>query len=149
MSSLADLPGVSRIFLYALLVAISLITVIVLAAQIGCVRGRPFENPDGTRDDWREQRIFYGIAWADILVACPLSFTGVVLLFLAPQWGFYLLGMVSFWFVWANMMTTLTSLRFEKPRITVQWLVVFPLGSVIGLAFLVWTVLHFRLVFGP
>jgi hypothetical protein len=149
MSSLADLPGVSRIFLYILLVAISLITVIVLIAQIGCVSGRPFENPDGTKDDWREQRVFYGIAWADILVACPLSFAGVVLVFLAPQWGFFIMGMVGFWFVWANVMKTLTSLRFEKPRITLRWFVVFPMGTMIGLAFLVWIVLHFRLVFGP
>ena len=72
-----------------------------------------------------------------------------MLVFLAPRWGFFLLGMVSFWFLWANVMTTLTSLRFEKPRITLQWLVVFPLGAVVGVSFLAWTVAHFELVFGP
>ena len=149
MSILADLPGISRVLLFVLLTLISLITVIVLTAQIGCVRGKPFQNPDGTKDDWREQRLFYGIAWADILVACPLSFAGVVLIFLAPRWGFFLMGMVSFWFVWANVMTTVTSIRFEKPRITLQWIVVFPLGTLIGLAFLLWIFVHFDLVFGP
>lgn len=148
MISLAGLPGTSRIVLYVLLAVVSLVTVIVLLAQIGCVREKPFENPDGTRDDWREQKVFYGIAWADILVACPLSFAGVALVFLAPQWGFFVMGMVSFWFVWANVMTTVTSLRFENPRITLRWFVVFPMGAVIGLAFLAWIFLHFRFVFG-
>lgn len=149
MNSLADLPGISRIILYVLLVLVSLVTVIVLFAQIGCVREKPFENPDGTRDDWREQELFFGIAWADIIVACPLSFAGVALVFLAPRWGFFLMGMVSFWFVWANVVTTVTSLRFAKPRITLQWFVVFPMGTLIGLSLLVWVFLHFRLVFGP
>ena len=149
MTSLTDLSGVSRIFLYVLLAVTGLVTVIVLSAQIGCLRGKPFENPDGTTDDWREQKIFYGIAWADILVACPLSFAGVVLVFLVPRLGFFLMGMVSFWFVWANVMTTAASLRFEKPRLTLQWFVVFPMGTVIGLAFLFWIGLHFRTVFGP
>ena len=149
MSSLADLPQSSRTFLYILLALVSLITVIVFFAQVGCVRGKPFENPDGTKDDWREQKIFYGIAWADLLVACPLSATGVVLVFLAPRVGFFLMGMVSFWFVWANVMTTVTSLRFENPRITIQWVTVFPMGSLIGLALLSWIVLHFRMIFGP
>jgi len=58
------------------------------------------------------------------------------------------MGMVSFWFAWANLMTTITSLRFEQPKITLQWLIVFPLGSVIGLAFIVWTLFNFKLIFG-
>ena len=149
MGVLSDLPGISRVLLFLLLVVIFLITVIVLFAQIGCVRGKPFENPDGTKDDWREQRLYYGIAWADILVACPLSFAGVVLVFAVPRLGFFLMGMVSFWFVWANVMTTVTSLRFERPRITFQWIVVFPSGTLIGLAFLGWIFVHFDIVFGP
>ncbi len=148
MSVLSDLPGLSRLFLYVLLSIISLFTVIVLVAQIGCLTGRPFENPDGTRDDWREQRLFYGIAWADIVIACPLSFSSVVLVFLDPQWGFFLLGMVSFWFVWANVMTTVTSLKFEGPKITLRWIIVFPLGGLIGLSALAWIFIHFDLIFG-
>ncbi len=148
MSGMSDLPGVSRILLLCLLTLISAITLIVLHAQIGCLRGRPFENPDGTKDDWREQRLFYGIAWADVLVACPLSFSSVPLVLLAPRWGYFLLGMVGFWFVWANVMTTITSLRFEKPRITLQWIIVFPFGAFVGLAALAWIFIHFDLVFG-
>jgi hypothetical protein len=148
VSAIGDLPGVSRGFLYILLTLISLITLIVLFAQVGCLKGRPFENPDGTKDDWREQRLFYGIAWADILVACPLSIASVALVFLAPRWGFFLLGMVAFWFVWANVVTTLTSLRFERPKITAQWIIVFPFGAIIGLATLAWLIVHFDLIFG-
>lgn len=149
MSVIAELPGISRILLYILLTLIALITAIVFAAQLGCVRGKPFENPDGTKDDWKEQKLFYGIAWADILVACPVSFSGLILVFLNPRPGFFLMGMVSFWFVWANVMTTITSLRFESPRITPQWFVVFPMGTLVGLGFLIWTFVHFRVVFGP
>jgi hypothetical protein len=145
---LSDLSDLSRVFLYILLTIISLFTVIVLVAQIGCLTGRPFVNPDGTKDDWREQRLFYGVAWADILIACPLSFLSVVLVFLDHQRGFFLLGMVSFWFIWANVMTTATSLRFEAPKITFRWLVVFPLGALIGLGALAWIFIHFDLIFG-
>jgi hypothetical protein len=53
MSILAELSLFSRITLYSLLALFGLITCIVYWAQIGCVRGRPFENPDGTKDDWR------------------------------------------------------------------------------------------------
>lgn len=148
MSFPANLPFASRIILYGLLTVIAVFTFLVLWAQVGCIRGKPFENPDGTKDDWREQKIFYGIAWADILVACPTSFAALVLIFAAPRWGFYLMGLVSFWFLWANVMTTVTSLRFEKPRITFQWIVVFPLGAVVGLAFILWTLVHFDAVFG-
>ena len=138
----------SRLTLYVILAAIALVTAVVFWAQLGCIRGRPFENPDGTRDDWRKQKVFFGIAWADLVVACPMSFAALVLIFTAPRWGFYLMGMVSFWFLWANVMTTVTSLRFEKPRVTLQWVVVFPLGVVIGLAYIVWSLAHFGTLFG-
>ena len=58
------------------------------------------------------------------------------------------MGLVSFWFLWANVMTSVTSLRFEKPRVTLQWVVVFPLGAVIGLAYIAWTLAHFGTLFG-
>lgn len=149
MSLLPLLSTASRVSLMVCLVLMGLITLVVFYAQLGCLRGRPFENPDGTKDDWREQPIFYGIAWADLLVACPLSFAGIVLVFLAPRLGFFLMGMVSFWFVWANVMTTVTSLRFEKPRLTLQWFVVFPFGTLVGLASLAWILMHFELIMGP
>jgi hypothetical protein len=148
MSVLARLPVDSRIILYVLLSAIAVFTLIILWAQIGIIRGKPFENPDGTRDDWREQKIFYGIAWADILVACPITLAALVMIFAIPLWGFYAMGLASFWFLWANVMTTVTSLRFEKPRITLQWIVAFPLGSVVGLAFVLWMVVNFNTIYG-
>jgi len=138
----------SRILLYILLAAVALFTPLVIWAQLGCIRGRFFHNPDGTKDDWREQKIFYGIAWADLVLACPTSLAALVLIFAAPRWGFFLMGMVSFWFAWANLMTTVTSLRFEQPKITLHWLIVFPLGSVIGLAFIVWELVNFKIIFG-
>ena len=37
-------------------------------------------------------------------------------------------------------------LRFEKPRVTFAWLLVFPFGALLGLAYLAWTVIHFEAV---
>jgi len=147
MSIVDQLPVASRIILYVILAAIALFTLLVSWAQVGIIRKKPFENPDGTKDDWREQKIFYGIAWADILVACPLSIAALAMIFANPRLGFYTMGMVSFWFVWTNVMTTVTSLRFAKPRITLPWLIVFPLGALIGLAFIFWTLAHFEAIY--
>jgi len=44
-------------------------------------------------------------------------------------------------------MTTVTSVRFEKPKITLNWLVTFPFGSVVGLAYIVWTLIHFDIIY--
>jgi hypothetical protein len=148
MSIVARLPLDSRIILYILLSAIAAFTLIVLWAQVGIIRGRPFENPDGTKDDWREQKIFYGIAWADIFVACPISIAALIMIFTVPRWGFYMMGPVSFWFLWANVMTTVTSLRFERPRITVQWIIAFPLGALLGLTYIIWMLAHFDTIYG-
>ena len=148
MNALDALPVFSRLSLFVILALMGFLTLIVLWAQIGCIRGRPFQNPDGTSDDWREQKIFYGIAWADLVVACPLSLLGLATVFTAPKLGLFLLGGVSVWFVWSNVMTTVTSLRFERPRITLQWLVVFPFGTLVGLAYLLWVLLHFGVVYG-
>lgn len=88
------------------------------------------------------QKLFYGIAFADLALACPATLAGVVLALLGVRWGLLLLAWVSCWFVWANLMTTAPSLRFERPRITLTWLLVFPFGAVVGLAFVAWTLVH-------
>jgi hypothetical protein len=124
-----------------------LLSLVVFGWQIQVLRGKDMKNPDGSADNWHEQKIFFGIAVADIFLACPLSIIGIVLVFVSSQWGFYLLTWVSFWFVWANIMTTATSLRFEKPKITLTWLIVFPLGSLVGLAYFVWTLIHFDIIY--
>ena len=139
----------SQVTLYLLLALMCLLACVVWWAQFNILRGKPFNNPDGTVDDWHEQKIFYGIALADIFLACPTSIVGVILVFLMPRWGFYLLALASFWFLWANVMTTVTSLRFEKPRITLQWFIVFPFGALVGLAYIVWSVLHLDAIFLP
>ncbi len=44
-------------------------------------------------------------------------------------------------------MATATSLKFEKPKITLMWFIVFPLGSIIGLVYIVWSMIYFREIF--
>ena len=63
MNGLEELSVASSVALYVLLSLIAFLTSIVAWAQIGCIKGRPFKNPDGTADDWREQKLFYGIAY--------------------------------------------------------------------------------------
>ena len=142
-----ELSLTSRLIMYVLLALIGLLSLIVFGWQIQVLRGKNMKNPDGSADNWHEQKIFFGIAVADIFLACPLSIIGIVLVFVSSQWGFYLLTWVSFWFVWANIMMTATSLRFEKPKITLTWLIVFPSGSLVGLAYFVWTLIHFDIIY--
>jgi hypothetical protein len=137
----------SQITLYVLLALIGLLTLIIWGWQIQVFRGKEMKNPDGSADTWHEQKIFYGISVADVFLACPLSIIGILLMFASPRWGFYLLSWVSFWLVWANIMTTATSLRFEKPKITLAWFIVFPFGALVGLAYLLWTLFHFDIIY--
>jgi hypothetical protein len=124
-----------------------IICLIVWAWQIKILQGKAIKNPDGSFDSWHEQKTHYGIAFADIVLACPVNIVGIVLVFISPRWGFYILALVSFWMVWANTMTTSTSLRFEKPKITLEWIIVFPFGVLVGLSYLVWTIVHFDIIY--
>ena len=142
-----ELSLISRILLYIVIVIFGLLCALIFRWQIMVLLGKRMNNPDGTIDDWHEQKLFYGIAVADITIAIPVALIGIALIFTGLRMGFYLTGLASFWFLWANIMTTVTSLRFEKPKISVKWFVVFPFGAIIGLAYIVWTLVHFDAVF--
>ena len=147
-----ELSSAAQITLYVLLILIGLLSLIIMGWQIQVLRGKAMKNADGTVDDWHEQRIFYGMAFADVFLACPVSLIGIILVFAgpslgSPRLGFYLLAWISFWFVWANTMTTTTSLRFEKPKISLNWLIVFPFGVLVGLAYFIWTLVHFEAIY--
>jgi hypothetical protein len=47
----------------------------------------------------------------------------------------------------ANVVTTATSYRFEIPKITANWLIVYPFGVLVGLAYFAWTVVHFEAIY--
>jgi hypothetical protein len=63
---LQELSLLSQITLYILLVLIGLLTLIIWGWQIQVLRGKDMKNPDGSADNWHEQKIFYGISVADI-----------------------------------------------------------------------------------
>ena len=142
-----ELSLLSRVTLYALLSLIGVYALLVWGWQVKVLRGKTMKNPDGSSDDWHQQKTHYGIAVADIFLACPASIAGIFLVFVSPRWGYYLLALVGFWFAWTNIMTTATSLRFEKPKITLNWLIVFPSGILLGLAYLAWTIIHFDIIY--
>jgi hypothetical protein len=124
-----------------------LIAIVIWFWQIKVMQGKAMKNPDGSADDWHEQRILYGVAVADVFLACPATIASIILIFAYPRWSYYILALVSFWFLWSNIMTTVTSLRFQKPRITLYWFIVFPFGSILGLAYIIWTIVHFNVIY--
>jgi len=142
-----DLSILSQISLYALLGIMGLYCLMVFGWQMMVLKGKALKNADGSFDCWHKQKSHYGIAFADIILACPVNIVGIVLVFITPRWGYYLLALVSFWWVWANIMTTATSLRFEKPMMTLSWFITFPFGALVGLAYILWTVVHFDAIY--
>jgi hypothetical protein len=142
-----EVPLVSKVVLYIIIVLFGLLAIIVFGWQIMVLRGKSMKNPDGSADDWHEQKLFYGFALADITIAVPLTLVGIVLIFIGWRIGYYLTGLASFWFLWTNVVTTATSLRFEKPKITFNWFIVFPFGALVALAYIVWTLIYFDTIF--
>lgn len=142
-----ELSLVSKVFLYVILGIMGIICLIVWVWQIKILRGEAMKNPDGSFDSWHEQKTHYGIAFADVILACPINIAGIALVFISPRWGHYLLALVSFWWIWSNIMTTSTSLRFEKPKITLEWIIVYPFGILVGLSYIVWTIIHFDTIY--
>jgi len=141
-----ELSLVSKLILYFDVGLMGVIGLLLFRWQITVLQGRAMENPDGSSDDWHEQKILYGIALADLLLAIPLTMAGVVLIYLGWKIGFYIMGLASFWFLWINAATTVTSLRFQKPRFTLSWFLVFPFGAILGLVYIVWSVIHIELI---
>lgn len=142
------MSGLDKWFLYSYLAIFGFFCLVVLFWQIQVLRGRAMRNPDGSTDDWHEQKLFFGIALADATIAVPTALVGIGLIFLGVKQGYYLTGLASFWFLWRNIMTTATSLRFARPRLTLAWFVAFPLGALLALIYLVWSLVHFKVIFG-
>ena len=142
-----ELSLISQVNLYILMGIMGLICLVIWGWQLMVLKGKAMKNPDGSSDNWHEQKTHYGIAFADIFLACPVNIVGIVLVFVSPRWGHFLLTLVSFWWIWANTMTTTTSLRFEKPKITLNWIIAFPFGILVGLAYIVWIVVHFDIIY--
>ena len=142
-----EIPLVSKIVLYIIIVLFGLLCIPILGWQIMVLRGKSMKNPDGSVDDWHEQKLFYGIALADITIAIPVTFIGIALIFAEWRVGYYLTGLASFWFLWTNIMGTATSLRFEKPKISLNWFIVFPFGAIVALAYIIWSLIYFQEIF--
>ena len=138
---------ISNIIIYIILGLMGFISLIVFQWQLQVIKGKAMKNTDGSIDSYNEQKIFYGIAIADLLLSVPITLLGIIMVFITPSWGHFLLILVSFWFLWANIMTTATSLKFEKPKITLSWIITFPFGSIVGLAYIIWVILHFETIF--
>ncbi len=145
MTQTLSLP--SLVNLYFMLAIMALYLIPLCYWQLMVLRGQRMENPDGSVDDWHLQRIHYGMAFADLFIAIPVNIVGIILVFVSPLWGYYTLALVSFWWLWAGVMATSTSLRFEKPKINLVWFLVFPFGALLGTCYIIWTIVHFELIY--
>lgn len=145
MDELSLAPLVS---LYILVGLMAFVSMILWYWQSEGIKGKAMDNPDGSVDEWHEQSYLVGMAVADIFLACPMAVLGIILILFGSRWGFYLLALDSFFFVWINIATTVSSLKFRKPKINFEWFIIFPFGAILGFAFIVWTVAHFDLIYG-
>lgn len=143
-----EIPLTGKVVLYIIISLFGLMCVVLWGWQLMVLRGRSMKNPDGTVDDWHEQKLFHGIALADIIIAVPVALVGITFIFLNWRIGYFLTALASFWYLWANVMTTATSLRFEKPKFTFSWLFTFPFQVVLALSYLIWVLYYFEVIFG-
>lgn len=144
---MSQLSLLSLTILYVVVGLMSIYLLLLWFLQTKVWRGGTIKNPDGSVDDWHEQNLIYGIALADVFLSCPVGIVGAILIFLQVKIGLYLFAMVSFFYVWANIATTATSLRFYKPKINLLWFISFPFGTLLGLIYLIWTFVYFDLIF--
>ena len=68
---MSALSSGSQLTLYILLALMGLFALLTFGWQIMVLRGKAMKNTDGSYDDWHEQKIFYGMALADVILACP------------------------------------------------------------------------------
>lgn len=138
-----ELSFASKVSLYVLVALMTFFILILWWWQVQVLRGRSMKKPDGSVDDWHLQKIYYGIAFADVFIACPAGIIGVILTILGSRWGFFILALLSFFFVWINTAFTVTSLKFENPELSLEWFAVYPFGILLGIAYLVWMGVYF------
>lgn len=146
---MSHVPWGAQLALYFLVALMAIFALLLMWWQSKVLKGKAMPNPDGSLDSYKEQKTHYGIAVADLFLTCPAILVGAGLALAGSRWGYYILALCGYWFLWANIMTTATSLRFEKPRITPMWFVTFPLGSLIGLAYIVWTFVYLDAIYCP
>jgi len=138
----------SRVTLYVLLALLGLYVCLICAWQVQVLAGKRKVNPDGSADDWHEQKTHYGIALADLLVLIPTTILAFYSFYRERMvFAHYLFSMLAFWFVYTNIFTTATSLRFWDPTIDLEWIIVYPFGIFLGLAYLCWAYVHFDALF--
>lgn len=81
-----ELPFLSQVILYVLLALMGFVSIVLCWWQFMVMKGKAMKNPDGSVDDWHEQKLFYGIAIADIFLACPATIAGIIMVVASPRW---------------------------------------------------------------
>ena len=68
-----ELSILSLVTLYVMVVLIGILAIVIWDWQIKVLKGKVMKNPDGSSDNWRDQKSHYGIALSDVFLACPCS----------------------------------------------------------------------------
>jgi hypothetical protein len=143
---MADLSLASKIAHWAMVGVLDLGLLVLWGWQLQVFRGRRMKSPDESFDDWHDQPLCYGIALADMTISVPAALLATVLMIRDAAVGFFLYGAVAFWSLWVNLVTTAVSLRFHRPRPTFFWIFAYPFQVALALAYLVWLLVHFRVL---
>jgi hypothetical protein len=139
----------ARIILYVIIVPFALISAALWFYQLMIFRGKSYKNPDGSMDGWEHQRLCYGTALGDIIYSIPLTLTASVFIFTGWRIGYYLMGLAASWCVYINIVTTSTSIRFEKPKESLLlWFFTYPFCAFLGAAYIAWSLYYFPVLFG-
>ena len=106
--------------------------------QIMVLLGNPMANPDGTVDSLADP-LFFGFAVADLAVMIPAAILGIVGMLMQKKWGLFLSAMFSFLIFYMSFAVTASSLWSNGFNvITLEWLLLFPSGCVVAVAFWIW-----------
>lgn len=141
---------VSRWILQVILIVMACYILAIEVWQFQVFRGKHLINPDGSADDWHEQKLHYGIALADLFLIFPVTVLAICLYFCQQvALAHYFFSLIASWLVYCNIFTTVTSLKFQSPvNMDWDWFISFPFGVVLGSIYLAWVLTHFEAIFG-
>ena len=142
-----ELSLTSQVILYGSLAFYLVYAGLILYWQPKIARGEKVLRPDGSYDDIGTQPELWGLALANIFLVFPVIIIGIIFILLNHRMGYYLMALVSFWALHVHLANTATSLKIHKPKMSLSWFFVSPLYGIIGLVYVIWSMLYFDVIY--
>lgn len=142
-----DLSVVSQSILYFCIAFYGLFIPLELFVQIKMLKGQKVPKPDGSFDQIETYPEFFAYAIGNLFLLLPVMIASIILVLLSHRMGFYLMALVSFWMVFNYFCRTAVSFKVYTPKPSLKWIFVFPWYAIIGLIYIVWSVVHFGIIY--